>query len=163
MERRVYLRSDDLDMNVDVVGCSQAVDGTFHVELSATLIHPHGGGQPSDVGTIGQASVIRVIQVNDDVIHICDREEPIGSACIQVSSPHRVLHARLHSAGHLIGYCGERLGWKAVKAHHWPGEARVVFEAGQGMELMTADTIERLANEQVAAASPRYTFQEGQV
>ncbi|SAL71915.1 Alanine--tRNA ligase [Caballeronia udeis] len=65
MTRRLYLHRDDLDMNVDVVGGTRTPDSNFDVVLSATLFYPQGGGQPSDVGTIGEANVIRVIQVGD--------------------------------------------------------------------------------------------------
>jgi alanyl-tRNA synthetase len=50
-----------------------------------------------------------------------------------------------------------------VKAHHWLGEARVVFERGSDAELTTRDIIEQLANGQVAADLRRYTLQEGHV
>jgi alanyl-tRNA synthetase len=151
-----------LEMHASVVSCSPAEDGTFQVVLSATLFHPQGGGQPSDLGTIADATVVRVSQTKDDVIHYCDRDVAQGDALIKVCAAPRALHARLHSAGHLISYCGEPFGWRAVKGHHWPGEARVVFEADAGAQAITADTIEQQANAHIASDLPRHLSQEGE-
>jgi alanyl-tRNA synthetase len=161
MTQRLYLQRDELEAESAVISCTPADDGTYHVVLSATLFHPQGGGQPSDVGTIGDANVIRVTQDGEQLIHVCDRAVPVGEVHIHVDAAPRLLHVRLHSAGHLIGYVGETLGWRAVKAHHWPGEARVVFEGGEALQPMTPDVIERLVNEQVAGDLPRHTTQEG--
>jgi alanyl-tRNA synthetase len=161
MTQRLYLQRDELDMDTTVASCSPADDGTFHVVLTATLFHPQGGGQPSDVGTIGEANVIRAVQEGEQVVHVCDRAVATGEVRIHVASAPRLLHARLHSAGHLIGYVGETLGWCAVKAHHWPGEARVVFEGGDALQPMTPEVIEQQVNAQVAADLPRHVSQEG--
>lgn len=151
MTERHYFNSDHLSMNAKVVSCSPAADGHFEVILAATLFHPQGGGQPSDVGTIAGAKVIRVSQAGDEVIHLTDRKVAVGDATIEVSSAPRMLHAQLHSAGHLIGYWGEQAGWRAVKAHHWPGEARVVFEADGTAMALTAEAIEQQVNALVEA------------
>jgi Ser-tRNA(Ala) deacylase AlaX len=49
---------------------------------------------------------------------------------MQVDADGRRLHARLHSAGHLVALAGERLdsSLRSLSGHHWPGEARVEFE-----------------------------------
>ncbi|WP_241024796.1 alanyl-tRNA editing protein [Paraburkholderia sp. Ac-20340] len=148
-------------MNAQVLSCSRTEDGRFEVVLAATLFHPQGGGQPSDQGTIGDASVLRVSQVEDQVIHVCDRDVPLGEARIDVSSAARSLHARLHSAGHLIGFCGEEFGWRAVKGHHWPGEARVIFEHDVDPREMTGEIIEQQANAHVAAGLSRNMTLDG--
>ncbi|QCP54708.1 alanyl-tRNA editing protein [Trinickia violacea] len=162
MTERHYLHSDKLEMHASVVSCSPAEDGTYQIVLSATLFHPQGGGQPSDLGTIADAKVIRVSQAGDDVIHHCDRSVAAGDVDIKVSAEPRALHARLHSAGHLISYCGEPFGWRAVKGHHWPGEARVIFEAEDGAPAFTADAIEQQANAQIASDAARHVSQEGE-
>ena len=49
---------------------------------------------------------------------------------MRVDADSRLLHARLHSAGHLLALAGERIepGLRGIAGHHWPGEARVEFE-----------------------------------
>ncbi|CAG9233063.1 Ser-tRNA(Ala) deacylase AlaX [Paraburkholderia tropica] len=163
MTQRLYLHSDDLHMDSVALRCTRTDEGHYQVVLSATLFHPQGGGQPSDIGTIGAANVLRALLEGDEVIHICDAEVPLGSVPLRVDAEARDLHTRLHSAGHLLGYCGEQLGWKPVKAHHWPGEARVVFESHSAAPPFSAEFIEQHANAQVADDLPRHSQFEGAV
>lgn len=58
----------------------------------------------------------------DSVLHIVEQPLPLGEVKIRIDASARQLHARLHSAGHLLGLAGEQLGWRPVKAHHWHGE-----------------------------------------
>lgn len=45
-----------------MLSCAPAEAGAYAVELDATLFHPQGGGQPSDVGTLGGVAVLQVQQ-----------------------------------------------------------------------------------------------------
>lgn len=161
MTQRLYMTEDGLTMDTCVLRCSQREDGLFDVVLSATLFHPQGGGQLSDRGTIAHADVVKVVALEDEIVHVCGMAVPLGDVRIEVCAATRALHARLHSAGHLIGYCGEALGWQAVKGHHWPGEARVVFESVQDARALDAQEIETLANAHVSADLPRRTALQG--
>lgn len=162
MTERLYMSEDSLATNTHVLRCTPREDGHFDVVLAATLFHPQGGGQLSDRGTIGGVAMVRVIALGDEIVHVCERAVPEGEARIEVCEASRSLHARLHSAGHLIGYGGAALGWRAVKGHHWPGEARVVFEAGEGARTFGAEDIERLVDVYVAADWPRHTGRDGE-
>lgn len=163
MTQRLYMTEDTLAMDTTVVRCAPREDGLFDVVLSATLFHPQGGGQLSDRGMIAGVEVMRVSSQDAEVVHVCERAVALGDARIEVCAQSRALHARLHSAGHLIGYCGEALGWRAVKGHHWPGEARVVFEGEPGMRVFDAQEVEAMANAHVQAALPRRTVLEGEM
>jgi len=160
MTERHYFNNDDLRMQAQVTRCTAEPDGSFRVILSATLFHPQGGGQPSDLGMIAGANVIRVMQDGDEIVHLVDRPVPEGAALIDVHAASRHLHARLHSAGHLIGTCGEQAGWRPVKGHHWPGECRVVFEGDAGQQALDAVTLEQQVNALVEADLPRFLVQD---
>ncbi len=166
MTIRRYFDSDALTLGTEVLRCEpvEATDvgadaARFRVTLAETLFHPQGGGQPSDTGRIGAARVLRVVaEPGGAIVHFVDVELAPGAVEIAVDAAPRALHARLHSAGHLLAYAGAAAGWRAVKGHHWPGEARVVFErasgTGEGAELDAA-TLAREVNALVAAALPR--------
>ncbi|RDU97794.1 alanyl-tRNA editing protein [Trinickia dinghuensis] len=156
------MSDDSLSMDTSVVRCTQREDGQYDVVLSATLFHPQGGGQLSDRGAIGGMEVVRVAAVENEVVHVCERAVPEGPVRIEVCAASRALHARLHSAGHLIGYCGDELGWHAVKGHHWPGEARVVFESASGARVFDGQEIEAMVNAHVRAGLSRRTVMEGE-
>ncbi|PMS17230.1 hypothetical protein C0Z18_20950 [Trinickia dabaoshanensis] len=162
MTERRYMTEDSLAMETIVLRSSPRDDGLFDVLLEATLFHPQGGGQLSDRGTIAGVRAVRVSSVENEVVHVCEQAVPLGAAHIEVCARSRALHARLHSAGHLIGYCGEALGWRPVKGHHWPGEAKVVFEGESAMRVFDAQEIEALANAHVEAGLPRRTVLEGE-
>ncbi len=161
MTERLYMTDDRLTLDTSVVRCTQRDDGLFDVVLSATLFHPQGGGQLSDRGTIAGVDVVKVAALDDAIVHVCDRAVPVGTVRVEVCAATRALHARLHSAGHLIGCSGEALGWHAVKGHHWPGEARVVFEGARDARVFDAQEIEALANAHVSADLPRRTSMQG--
>jgi alanyl-tRNA synthetase len=155
MTIRRYFDSDALTLDTEVLACEPDDDGHFRVRLAATPFHPQGGGQPSDTGRIGAARVLHVAVDGEAIVHRTDRAVTPGAVSVEVDAAPRALHARLHSAGHLIGYAGATSGWRAVKGHHWPGEARVVFEPDEGARPIEAEAFAREVDAVVAAALPR--------
>lgn len=122
MTERHYYHSDALQLQAQVLACQPLEDGNYALELDATLFHPQGGGQPADGGTLNGEPLLRLVPRGEDILHVVARPQPPGAIDIEVDGRLRVLHARWHSAGHLIGYLGETQGWRPVKAHHWPGK-----------------------------------------
>lgn len=110
MTERRYYYSDDVQGQAQVLSCAPAEAGAYAVELDATLFHPQGGGQPSDVGTLGGVAVLRVQQQGDTVLHFTAAPLPLGPVTMQIDEAQRRLHARWHSGGHLIGWLGETRG-----------------------------------------------------
>ncbi|MDT3719363.1 alanyl-tRNA editing protein [Pseudomonas oryzihabitans] len=129
MTERLYFLSDSLIAEVEVLACTATGDG-YAVELRATPFHPQGGGQPSDTGWLGTAEVLHVVQDGERILHHVNRPLQLGRVLARIDEKRRLLHSRLHSAGHLIGHIGEVHGWQPVKAHHWPGEGKIEFVPG---------------------------------
>ena len=136
MTERHYYHSDALQLQAQVLACQPLEDGNYALELDATLFHPQGGGQPADGGTLNGEPLLRLVPRGEDILHVVARPQPPGAIDIEVDGRLRVLHARWHSAGHLIGYLGETQGWRPVKAHHWPGEGRITFMPGDGVKAL---------------------------
>ena len=127
MTEALYLASDDLECTARVLSCGVTQEGLWAVVCDRTVFHPQGGGQPSDIGRINEVVVRKVIHTPEAIIHLC--EAPLeGEVSMAVDGKTRRLHSRLHSAGHIIGFVGDELGWHATKGNHFPGESRVVFE-----------------------------------
>ncbi|WP_174509102.1 alanyl-tRNA editing protein [Klebsiella oxytoca] len=141
MTERLYYTSDATEGRARVLGCLPEADGRYAITLDQTLFHPQGGGQPADRGWIGDIPVESVSARGDSIVHIVSQPLPLEEVTMQVNAEERHLHARLHSAGHLIGQAGERFGWQPIKAHHWPGEGRITFNAGAQASLPEASAL----------------------
>lgn len=147
MPEALYLTSDDLECTARVLSCEQTQEGLWAVVCDRTVFHPQGGGQPSDIGLINDVSVRKVIHTPDAIIHLC--EAPLeGEVSMAVDGKTRRLHSRLHSAGHIIGFVGDELGWHATKGNHFPGESRVVFEPENpdAIQLITPEELQTQVN-----------------
>ncbi|HID9182042.1 TPA: alanyl-tRNA editing protein [Klebsiella quasipneumoniae] len=141
MTERVYYTSDATDGRAQIIACTAEADGRYAIELDQTLFHPQGGGQPADRGWIAGQAVETVIVRGDSVLHILSQPLPLGEVEMRIDASARHLHARLHSAGHLLGLAGEQLGWQPVKAHHWPGEGRIAFTGGNHAVIPDASAL----------------------
>jgi translation initiation factor 2B subunit (eIF-2B alpha/beta/delta family)/Ser-tRNA(Ala) deacylase AlaX len=103
--------------------------------LDATIFHPQGGGQPSDVGTIFNASGDAVFQVtktvmDDDIVLHHGQLTDIGQqhlnigerVSLKINQDKRRLYARIHSAGHLLDIAMEHAGFHMTptNGYHFP-------------------------------------------
>lgn len=124
---------------------------------SETIFHAQGGGQPSDTGTITCSDpdiIFNVHQVRKPdegaILHmgslgssslswselVSASEKMVGANGRQdIDVPKRLLHSRIHTAGHVIGLAINQLvkegklpeDLKDGKASHYPGAAFVEF------------------------------------
>ena len=148
MEKNLYLYGIAEHL-VEVISCEQLENHHFKVILNQTPFHPQGGGQPSDVGTIGDSEVIHVSLENGTIIHECKQALTLGQTYAQVNLLQRNFHSRLHSAGHLIGHILETCGWKPIKAQHWPNDAKVQFVSTEKSETVDPAQLECLLKQSI--------------
>ena len=86
--------------------------------LDRTAFYPTSGGQPNDLGKIGDANVLDVRDEGDEIIHIVDRrpESPDVNCCIDW--PRRFDHMQQHTGQHLLSAMfQERFGLPTVSFH----------------------------------------------
>jgi alanyl-tRNA synthetase len=109
-----------------VVSCAPAepVQGeagtrqAWEVLLDQTAFYPASGGQPNDLGKLGEAEVLDVRDEEDDVVHIVDREVPKGVVPGCVNWPRRFDHMQQHTGQHLLSAMfQERFGLPTVSFH----------------------------------------------
>jgi Ser-tRNA(Ala) deacylase AlaX len=140
MTIKKYMETEKTNL-ISNVTCCLTDEGQHIVHLDETIFHPQGGGQPSDIGSIGSAQVYKVIEKNGFIEHYISEPVDVGPAQTIVNKELRDLHSKLHSIGHLIGNIGEDLGWTPIKAHHWPKECRVEFARGENAIEVSNDTL----------------------
>jgi alanyl-tRNA synthetase len=95
--------------------------GTRHaweVLLDRTAFYPNSGGQPYDLGKLGEAHVLDVRDEGDNIAHIVDQELATGSVDGCVDWPRRFDHMQQHSGQHLLSAMFlERYGMPTVSFH----------------------------------------------
>jgi alanyl-tRNA synthetase len=88
------------------------------VVLDCTALYPTSGGQPHDLGKLDDAVVLDVRDDGEDVVHVVDRELPLGSVSGCVDWARRLDHMQQHTGQHLLSAMfQERYGRPTVSFH----------------------------------------------
>lgn len=137
----------------------------YAVVLDRTVAYPAGGGQPSDTGRLVAGDVVfsieSVIAGKDDgvVRHVGAFEEgaktfEVGAeVTVKVDQDKRVLHARVHSAGHLLDVAMANVGYPSsvlapAKGLHQPDQAYVEYDGK--VEGLDKDILIRSLNDEMS-------------
>ena len=98
---------------------SAGITGTvWGLLLDRTAFYPTSGGQPNDLGKIGDANVLDVCDEGDEILHVVDRKpsSPDVNGCIHW--PRRFDHMQQHTGQHLLSAMfQERFGLPTVSFH----------------------------------------------
>jgi alanyl-tRNA synthetase len=90
----------------------------WEVLLDRTALYPTSGGQPNDLGRLGDAQILDVLDAGDDVAHIVDRELLLGDIDGCIDWPRRFDHMQQHTGQHLLSAMfHERFGLPTVSFH----------------------------------------------
>jgi alanyl-tRNA synthetase len=86
--------------------------------LDRTAFYPTSGGQPNDLGKIGDANVLDVRDDGDEILHIVDRRPSNPDVLGCINWPRRFDHMQQHSGQHLLSAIfQERYGRPTVSFH----------------------------------------------
>jgi alanyl-tRNA synthetase len=124
--RRLYYDDSFQDnFTAQVLSCmplAEAEDAGFGprwgVVLDQTLLYPTSGGQPNDLGKLGDAEVVDVREQEDRILHVVDRPVPEGRIDGCIHWPRRFDHMQQHTGQHLLSAVfQERFGLITVSFH----------------------------------------------
>lgn len=132
------------------------------VYLDRTAFYPTSGGQPHDLGTLGGARVVDVIDEGERVAHVLDA--PVDAQIDtelrgEIDWERRHDHMQQHTGQHLLSaVLDDLLGLKTVSVHFGPETSTldVTDSAGSG-SVLAADvlvSVESRANVVVGEARP---------
>ena len=95
-----------------VISCTQNKKGTWDAILNQTAFYPEGGGQPSDRGTLGEASVLSVHEKNGAIDHEVDRPLAPGTMTEGIVDwQYRLDNMQQHTGEHILsGLIHSRFG-----------------------------------------------------
>jgi alanyl-tRNA synthetase len=120
--RRLYYDdSYQRDFTAEVLSCEPELHGStpaWGVVLDCTALYPTSGGQPHDLGKLGDANVLDARDDGEDVVHVVDRQLPLGSVAGCVDWARRFDHMQQHTGQHLLSAMfQERYGRPTVSFH----------------------------------------------
>lgn len=116
------------------------------VLLDQTAFYPASGGQPNDLGKLGQASVLDVCDDGDEVLHIVDAELREGPVSARLDWPRRFDHMQQHSGQHLLSAIFlERFGLPTVSFHLGTDSSSIDLRGPQPSDDVL-ESAERAAN-----------------
>lgn len=135
---RLYYKDAYLkEFTSKVVSCQEDKKG-YAIVLENTAFYPEGGGQPCDLGTLGDAEVSYVGEKGDDVIHYTNKPLGVGAEVKGVIDWERRFDLmQQHSAEHIVsGMFHSKYGYNNVGFH-------------MGSDMITLDLDGELTWEQV--------------
>jgi alanyl-tRNA synthetase len=125
--RRLYYDDAFQDnFTANVLSCQPLADPLaghdttcWGVLLDQTHLYPTSGGQPNDLGKLGDANVLDVRDLeNDEILHVVDRPVPTGRIDGCIHWPRRFDHMQQHTGQHLLSAIfQERFGLPTVSFH----------------------------------------------
>jgi alanyl-tRNA synthetase len=119
-----------------------AHEGRPAVVLDRTAFYPTSGGQPHDVGTIGGAHVVDVIDVeNGTVVHVIDAEVRANERVhAEIDWTRRFDHMQQHTGQHVLSAAFDHLFSNRTVSFH------------MGVEVSTIDLAKEATPDVIAAA-----------
>ena len=136
------------EFTATVTGCQQTEKGWL-VTLDATAFYPEGGGQPCDLGTLGDVNVLDVRESGPQILHLCDRPLEVGSTVAgKIDWERRFDLMQQHSGEHIVSGIVNRLyGYHNVGFHM--GKDLVTIDFDGMLTLSDLHRVENLANEAI--------------
>ena len=143
MTRKLYYEDCNLtEFTARVTACEEAKGG-FRVTLDATAFYPEGGGQPWDLGMLGEVTVLEVREEGEEVIHLCDRPLHVGETVTGVIDWNRRFDLmQQHTGEHILsGVIHAKYGYHNVGFHMGADVITIDFDG-----LIPAEDLKELEN-----------------
>jgi alanyl-tRNA synthetase len=109
------------DFSAEVLSCDPVPHGqttAWGVVLDRTAFYPTSGGQPHDLGRLGEANILDVRDEGDEILHVVDHQIPIGPVNGCIDWPRRFDHMQQHTGQHVLSAMFlERFGRPTVSFH----------------------------------------------
>lgn len=142
------------ELDTEVVA-SRPTQGGCELELRSTLFYPTGGGQPFDVGFIGELRVQDVNRADGRIWHRVDGSLEAGTRVrTRLDWGRRFDHMQQHSAQHLLSAIAEDIyGCKTLSFHLGDETCTVDLSADKLSDAQRLE-LEGVVNAQILQALP---------
>ena len=158
-ERLYYRDAYRTEFSARVV--DRADDGR-RLYLDSTVFYPTSGGQPHDVGTLGDARVTDVIDEDSRIAHVVDRAVDDDQVTGRIDWTRRFDHMQQHTGQHLLSAVfADLLHLNTVSVHFGDEYSTLDLEGDTTLSPEKLARVERRANDVVAEARPvTVTFED---
>lgn len=128
-----------------VISCTRN-NGLYEVVLNDTIFYPEGGGQACDLGCLDDAEVVNVQEVNEQVVHYCNKPLEAGKKVTgKIDWQRRFDNMQNHTGEHIVsGLIHQKYGYENV-GFHMGDVIQIDFNGPLNKEQISE--IEKLANE----------------
>jgi alanyl-tRNA synthetase len=95
--------------------------------LDRTAFYPTSGGQPYDLGVLGGSSVVDVVDVDGDVVHVLSSPLPEGTGVhARIDWTRRFDHMQQHTGQHILSAALVRVCHAPTVSFHLGGDASTI-------------------------------------
>ena len=139
------------EFTANVLSC-EAEKGIYKVILDQTAFYPEGGGQPCDLGVLGDANVTDVQEIGENIVHFCDK--PISGTVIgKICWERRFDLMQQHTGEHILsGVICKKYGANNVGFHI--GETTVTIDFDVLIPQEELEELENIANRAIWERTP---------
>jgi alanyl-tRNA synthetase len=156
--RRLYYDdSYQREFEAEVLSCEPELHGTtpaWGVVLDSTALYPTSGGQPHDLGKLDDAVVLDVREDGEDVVHVVDRELPLGSVSGCLDWARRLDHMQQHTGQHLLSAMFQERYGRPTVSFHLGSELCTIDLRGPEPTEEILEGAERAANQVISEDRP---------
>jgi alanyl-tRNA synthetase len=154
-QRLYYDDSFAHDFQAEVLSCvpfkpeaeSPVSAPAWGLVLDRTLFYPTSGGQPHDIGRIGDANVLEVLDRGDQIFHVVDKPLQPGPVKASVDWGRRFDHMQQHTGQHLLSAVFlERHGLPTV-SFHLGAELSTIDLRGSEPSAAVLEAAEHISNQ----------------
>jgi len=144
-ERLYYTDPYLVEFDANVVGL-EAHERRPAAVLDRTAFYPTSGGQPCDVGWLGDTTVLDVVDRDDGVIlHVLEREIPPGTVHGVIDWTRRFDHMQQHTGQHVLSAAFDRVVSARTESFHL-GSVSSTIDLNRVMTQADVDRVEDEAN-----------------
>src|ERR1700736_4261676 len=148
--RRLYFDDSFLrEFAARVLSCApEGHNGTpaWAVVLDSTGLYPTSGGQPHDLGKLGDANVLDVRDEEDEIVHVTDRELSPGAIHGCIDWARRLDHMQQHTGQHLLSAMFQERFGRPTVSFHLGSEFSTIDVRGEEPSDQVLEGAERAAN-----------------
>lgn len=136
------------EFTATVVECREQKKG-YAVIVDESAFYPEGGGQPSDVGTLGDAKVTEVHEKDGELLHYTDKALEVGAKVEgKIDWARRFDLMQQHSGEHMVsGLIHEAYGYDNVGFHM--GSDTITIDLNGPLDEAQLAEIERKTNQKI--------------